>query len=64
MSNWVSGHEAPDYFMLPPVAVFTEFEGDWLPILVKDTGILNIGLCSTLPGPAGFAHQHEWIRTC
>ena len=35
--------------MLPPGAVFAWFEGDLLPMHVKDIGILNLELYSTLP---------------
>ena len=44
MTARASGYEASDRFKLPPVAVprFAEFDGDLLPMLVKDMGNLNI----------------------
>ena len=48
MFNHTSSYEAPDYFMVQSVAVFARFEGDLLPMQVKDMRIWNIGLYSTL----------------
>ena len=49
MAACASGYKASYCFMLQPVAVFAGFNRDWVPLLVKDMGILNIGLHKTVP---------------
>ena len=62
MTARASGYEASDCFVLPPIAVFAGFDGDWLPMLVKDMGILNIGLHSTVPNLITCMNESGYIN--
>ena len=47
--------------MLQPVAVFAGFNRDWVPLLVKDIGILNKGLHKTVPNLITCMNESRYI---